>query len=370
MCTITEIKYFYADQKVLPSKYNHLIMKMLNYFYLSLVLLITSGLSLNGQAAKIKLVRFDDKQKVDVMANGKLFTSYRYPSDLEKPFLFPVYAPNGSVLTRGYPLEPRKGERVDHPHHIGLWFNHGNVNGLDFWNNSSAIPAGKKDAYGHIVVKQIVKAKKNVLEVLSDWNDNKGNTLLVENTKYIFSGDKNSRTVDHISTLTAANGTVVFTDNKEGMFAIRVDRAFEMPSNESLIFTDDKGNPTTVKATDNTGVTGMYTSSSGLKGDKVWSSRNDWVMLSGTKDNVLSTMAVFDHPKNTGYPAHSHARGYGLFSTNNLGASSYVPEHERIVVTLQKGESITLRHRFYVQSGAELTPEKANQIFREFSKLY
>jgi hypothetical protein len=114
----------------------------------------------------------------------------------------------------------------------------------------------------------------------------------------------------------------------------------------------------------------MYVSSSGLKGDKVWSSRNDWVLLSGIKDNVLTTMGVFDHPKNLGYPAHSHARGYGLFSTNNLGAKSYVPTEAPIDVILQKGESITLRHRFYVTSGTELTPEKANQIFQEFSKLY
>jgi hypothetical protein len=338
-----------------------------------LLALFFIGASLSAQPVKVKLVSADDKQKVDVIVDGKLFTSYQYPSNMEKPYLFPVYAPNGSVITRGFPLEPRKGERVDHPHHIGLWFNHGNVNGLDFWNNSSAIPAARKDSYGHIVVKQIVKAKsgKNAtLEVVSNWDDNKGNTLLVENTQYIFSADKTSRTIDHIATLTAANGTVTITDNKEGMFAIRVDRAFEMPSNESLIFTDDKGNPTTVKATDNTGVTGMYISSSGLTGDKVWSSRNDWVLLSGTKDNVLTTMVVFDHPKNIGYPAHSHARGYGLFSTNNLGAKSYVPSEEQMVVTLQKGESITLRHRFYVTSGAELTPGKATQIFREFSELY
>ncbi|MCX6333647.1 MAG: PmoA family protein [Bacteroidia bacterium] len=338
-----------------------------------LLTVLFMGVSINAQPLKVTLIKADEKQKVDVMVDGKLFTSYQYPSNMEKPYLFPVYAPNGSVITRGFPIEPRKGERVDHPHHIGIWFNHGNVNGLDFWNNSSAIPAARKDSYGHIVVKQIVKAKsgkKASLDVISNWDDNKGNTLLVENTKYIFSADKTSRTIDHISILTAVNGTVTFSDNKEGMFAIRVDRAFEMPSNESLIFTDDKGNPTTVRATDNTGVTGMYVSSSGLKGDKVWSSRNDWVLLSGTKDNVLTTMAVFDHPNNIGYPAHSHARGYGLFSTNNLGAKSYIPTEEQIVVTLQKGESITLRHRFYVTSGAELTPEKANQIFQEFSKLY
>jgi hypothetical protein len=321
----------------------------------------------------VSLVRVDDKHKVDVFINGTLFTSYQYPTNIEKPFLFPVFAPNGSVITRGYPIEPRKGERVDHPHHLGIWFNHGNVNGLDFWNNSSAIPANKKDTYGHIVHQKIVKAeggKKGILEVELNWDDNKGNTLLKENTKYIFSGDKNSCTFDHISTLTAVNVPVTIGETKEGMFAIRVDRAFEMPSNESLIFTDDKGNPTTVKATDNTGVTGMYTSSQGLKGDAVWGTRNDWVLLSGVKDNTPITFGIFDNPKNQGYPAYAHARGYGLFSLNNLGQNAYDPKQEKRSLILEKGQSVTLYHRFYVQSGSELTPADANKIFQEFSKAY
>lgn len=335
--------------------------------------LIILASSAGAQPAKVKMVRSDEKQKVDVIIDGKLFTSYQYPANLEKPFLSPIYAPGGSVITRGFPLEARKGERVDHPHHIGLWFNHGNVNGLDFWNNSSAIADDKKDAYGHIVVRSVDKAKggkTGTLEVTSDWKDNKGNTLLVEKTTYIFSGDKNSRIIDHISTLTAENGKVTITDNKEGMFAIRVDRAFEMPSNESLIFTDEKGNPTTVKATDNTGVTGMYVSSSGLKGDKVWGTRNDWVLLSGTRDNVLTTFGIFDHPKNPGYPAYAHARGYGLFSVNNLGQNAYDPAKEKVVYNLEKGQSMTLYHRFYIQSGTEMTREQANGIFTEFSKKY
>ena len=160
----------------------------------------------------VKLVRQDDKQKIDVYINGSFFTSYNYPSSLEKPFLFPVHAPNGSVITRGFPLEPRKGERVDHPHQIGLWFNHGNVNGLDFWNNSSAIPAEKKDTYGHILVQKIVRAesgkKSGILEVASDWKDNKENTILIENTRYIFTADKNDWIIDHIATLTASTGPV------------------------------------------------------------------------------------------------------------------------------------------------------------------
>ena len=341
-----------------------------------ILVFLTYGMIMNAQSSKangVKLVRADDKHKVDVFINGSLFTSYQYPENIEKSFLFPVYSPDGSVITRGFPIEPRKGERVDHPHHIGIWFNHGNINGLDFWNNSSAIPADKKDSYGHIVLQKIVKAesgKKGILEVVLNWDDNKGNTILTENTRYVFSGDKTSRTIDHISTLTAVNGLVTIGESKEGMFAIRVDRAFEMPSKESLIFTDDKGNPTTVKATDNTGVTGMYTSSNGLKGDAVWGTRNDWVLLSGIKNNVQITMGLFDNPKNPGYPAYAHARGYGLFSINNFGQNSYDPKQEKMSYKLEKGQSVTLYHRFYVQSGSELTPEKANKIFKEFSKEY
>ncbi len=339
--------------------------------YLLTVLLMTFYLTVNCQ--NVKLVQDESKRKVDVFINEKLFTSYQYPANMEKPFLFPVFAPDGSVVTRGFPIEPRKGERVDHPHHIGIWFNHGNVNGLDFWNNSSAIPANRKDSYGHIVVQKIVKAesgKKGTLEVISEWKDNKENTILTEDAIYVFSGDKNTRTVDHISTLTAVNGPVIFNDNKEGMFAIRVDRAFEMPSNESLIFTDDKGNPTTVKATDNTGVTGMYVSSNGNKGDAVWGTRNEWVVLSAVKDNVPISLAIFDNPKNPGYPAYSHARGYGLFSVNNLGQNAYDSKKEKVSFPLEKGESMKLYHRFYIQSGSELNPENAIKIFKDFSKAY
>lgn len=331
------------------------------------------GSSKDENEKGVRLVRVDEKQKVDIFINGSLFTSYCYPSNIEKPFLFPVIAPNGIVITRGFPIEPRKGERVDHPHHIGIWFNHGDINGLDFWNNSSAIEADKKDLYGHIVNQKIVRAesgKTGVLELVTAWEDNMGNILLTENVTYIFSGDGHSRTIDHISTLTAVSGDVLIGDSKEGLFAIRVDRAFEMPSNESLVFTDDKGNPTTVKAVDNTGVTGMYTSSKGLKGDAVWGTRNEWVILSGIKEKVPVSMAIFDNPKNKGYPAYAHARGYGLFSLNNLGENSYDPKQSKISHIIEKGKSLTFYHRFYVQSGSELTTEQADKIFREFVKAY
>jgi len=344
--------------------------------YLCILFLFASGMILSGQSSHLKgvsLVNVEDKKRVDIFVNGSLFTSFQYPGNIEKTFLFPVYSPDGSVITRGFPIEPRKGERVDHPHHIGIWFNHGNINGIDFWNNSSVIPADKKDEYGHIVLQKIntkTDGKQGILEAVLNWEDNRGNILLKEDVTYYFSGENNSRTIDHVSKLTAVNGQVLIGESKEGLFAIRVDRAFEMPSTEALIFTDDKGNPTTVKATDNDGVTGMYTSSKGLKGDAVWGTRNEWVILSGLKNNVRISMAIFDHPDNPGYPAYAHARGYGLFSVNNFGQNSYDPKQEKRSYTIENGKSVTLRHRFYIKSGTELTSEEANKIFKKFSKSY
>ena len=78
-----------------------------------------------GQAARRRLV------------DGKPFTSYIWPGTLKKPTLYPIRSGDGVVVTRGFP--PAAGERADHPHHVGLWFNYGDVNGYDFWNHSDAI---------------------------------------------------------------------------------------------------------------------------------------------------------------------------------------------------------------------------------------
>src|SRR3954468_6108541 len=77
-----------------------------------------------------------NQQKISVDVDGKPFTTFLYPDSMEKPVLYPIYASDGEIITRGFPLHPRAGDPVDHPHHVRLWFNYESVNGLDFWNNS------------------------------------------------------------------------------------------------------------------------------------------------------------------------------------------------------------------------------------------
>ena len=93
--------------------------------------------------AGVSFVQDPAGRKIDVMVDGSLFTSLIYPEDVAKPILWPVMSASGKEITRGYPRAPRAFESTDHPHQIGIWFNFGDVNGLDFWNNSFAIPAEK-----------------------------------------------------------------------------------------------------------------------------------------------------------------------------------------------------------------------------------
>src|SRR5690606_42152228 len=66
-----------------------------------------------------------------IIVGGKHFTSYVYTENLKKPVLYPIKTADGALVTRGFPLKNRPFERTDHPHHIGLWLNYGDVNGLD-----------------------------------------------------------------------------------------------------------------------------------------------------------------------------------------------------------------------------------------------
>lgn len=337
---------------------------------LSLSLLIAGSAIAQNKA--VNFVADEKKNKVDVMIDGKLFTSYIYPADLDKPVLYPIYTSKSSVITRGFPRDPRAGERVDHPHHVGLWFNYGDVNGLDFWNNSYAIPADKKNMFGSVRHQKVVKAEngktKGTLVVTSNWVDSKNNVLLVEETTFVFSGTDNLRTIDRTTKLTAQKEKVVFKDNKEGMMGLRLDRAFEEPSTKPEVFTDANGNPTTVAAMNNEGVNGVYRNSNGLEKGDVWGKRANWVSLSAKKGSEPITIAMIDNSKNPGFPAHWHARTYGLFSVNNLASKVYVPTDEEYNFSLNPGESMVFKHRILINTGSVLNDESMNAQFTDFNK--
>ena len=312
-------------------------------------------------------VTFQDNpegKKVEVYVDGQHFTSFIYPEDMEKQVLYPIYTASGKEITRGYPLNPRPFERVDHPHHIGMWLNFGDVNGLDFWNNSYAIPPERKYRYGTIRFTGILEKdpENGKLTVTADWVNSGDTVLLKERTTYVFGGDRQSRFIERMTELTAQT-EVTFTENKEGLLGIRMDRSFEEPSRNPTDVTGPDGKPAGERILNNDGVNGVYRNASGDMGGDVWGKRSPWVALRAEKEGEVITVAIVDNRNNPGYPAWSHARGYGLFATNNLGGRAFDKEAEELKIVLQSGEKLLFKYRVII--AGDMTDEELNRLAEE-----
>ena len=317
------------------------------------------------QAQKVQFKQVDKDKKVEVFVDNKFFTAFIYPNNMEKQSLNPIISSSGKIITRGYPLQPRPFERTDHPHHVGMWFNFGDVNGLDFWNNSFAIAAAEKPKYGKIAFEKIVSlnSKLGKLIVSANWIDINKNVLLNEQTSYVFSGKGNTRIIERITQLTAKN-QVTFTENKEGLLGIRLDRAFEEPATKPEIFLDAKGVETLVPVLNNEGVNGVYRNAEGFKAGEVWGKRSKWVALRAVKEGEVITIVILDHPNNLNYPAWSHARGYGLFASNNIGGRAFDKNSSPIQKVLATGEQMVFKHKIII--GGDLTDAEINQFATDF----
>jgi hypothetical protein len=335
------------------------------------VVLLSCCAASSAQSKKgFEIVEEKDKKQVNILYNGKLLTAYCYYDSSRKPFLWPVNTVEGINVTRSYPFKMVPGERTDHPHHTGIWLNYESVNGLDFWNNSTAIPVERRDHYGTIVHKSIVAkhADANAAELIvnCEWIRPDKKVLLRETTVFAFVVDDKTVMINRSTDLVAVDTTVVFKDVKDGMFAIRVARELEMPSKEASKFVDDKGNVTNVPPSGKD-ATGMYYGSTGLKGDSVWGTKGNWAMLQGKKDGKSITIAIIDHPSNPGYPAYWHARGYGLFSINPLGRKIFSNGKEELNLALKPGQKTTFQYLLIVTTD-DITPSDMDYLGKAFGK--
>jgi hypothetical protein len=315
----------------------------------------------------VQVVPDEANRRVDVLVDGKPFTSYIYPTTLKKPVLFPLRTAAGVVVTRGFP--PLPGERTDHPHHVGLWFNYGDVDGIDFWNNSDAIKPQDRGHMGTVQHRRVVATRsgpeQGVLEVEADWVGPDGKTMLREQTKFVFGARAGTRSIDRITRLTALDRTVGFPDNKEGVLGMRVARALELPSEKAETFTDSTGRAITVAAMENSVVTGDYLTSEGKTGASAWGTRGRWCILTGKVDHEPVTIAILDHPQNPGFPTYWHARGYGLFAANPLGQKALSDGKEQLNFSLAPNQSAIFRHRILILS-TKASAEQAEKAYQDF----
>lgn len=352
--------------------FKHIIMKShLKYLVAITLANIFISASVAQKSEMVKVEKEANQNKINISIGGKPFTTFLYPDTLEKSVLYPIHAANGTVVTRGFPLNPKPGDPTDHPHHIGLWFNYENLNGLDFWNNSYAIPKERKHMYGWIKTDRILETKSGQTGVLAyhaNWTNQKNEVLLEETTRYEFSGSGNQRIIDRFTTL-KANTEATFTDAKDGLLGLRLAHELQIPTTEDKKFTDDKGIVTVVKGSPNKIATGNYITSEGKQGDAAWSTRGVWCKVYGKMGNDSVSIAIIDHPKNPNYPTYWHARGYGLFAANPLGEKIFSNGQKEKNLKLSKGETVSFRYRIVIENGNKtLSAAELNKLAGDFAK--
>ena len=321
---------------------------------------------------KVELVKNESEKKVDIIVDGKLFTTFQWPDGVYKPILYPILTSSGTSITRGFPLNPKQGERPDHIHQVGNWLNYGNVNGSDFWGNGYS---GERSQNGgeikHLSIENISSGNgEGSLITKGAWLDSLGHELLTEKTEYHFIAKNSIRIIDRITTLTALGSEVFLPDTKEGMFAIRVVRELELPSEGKITLLNENGNQIKLETTPNEGITGNYISSEGITGLEVWGTRAKWMNLYGKIRDEKISIVICDHPKNINYPTYWHARGYGLFSANPLGVKDFTKGAETFNLSIPTGESVVFRYRIVISSNNFFTNSEIDAFAGEFSEKY
>jgi hypothetical protein len=299
-------------------------------FLLRLVLLVALPLG-----AQVKITQGDNKVSVEI--DGKPYTEFFYGPEFMKPYLHPLRAATGTIVTRHYPMEKVEGESTDHMHHRGLWFAHSDVNGFDFWNNEKSYKTPNRGSINVTKIDKITSGKQSgTIEFTADWVEPSGKKLLTEKRTMVFRGGKN-RTMDFDITLTAT-APVKFNDAKDGVFALRLAAGLEE--------LDKKSPPSPPRK-------GLMVSADGCKTEKeCWGKKSNWMDDSGEVDGEKVGVAILDHPDNPRHPTYWHVRGYGLFGANIFGVKDFT--HDKTAdgsMSLDPGQSIRFRYRVIVHSG-------------------
>jgi hypothetical protein len=299
-----------------------------------LALVISSSLpAILASEDPVELKRQGDQ--IDILIGGRPFTTYYFDPAVAKPYLFPLRTPQGTVLTRSFPMVANApGEDHDEPHQRAMYFAHGDINGFDFWGEA-AFPRWSRHSqatFGRTVFRKMEDmrggAESGTLRAQFDLVTPDGQVVAEEIQAYTFRGDAQSRIIDCEFTIRASRGPVKMGDTKEGTFAIRVVKALESPP-------------------------GHMMNSNGAADEKtIWGKRADWVDYSGTVEGEDLGIAVFDNPRNFRHPTYWHARHYGLLAANPFGVKEFTHDrHQDGSYTIPAGESLTLIYRVFVHHG-------------------
>lgn len=290
---------------------------------------------------------------ITFLAGSQIITKYHTAKSVAKPYFFPLNAPNGTGITRPWPMVKGSvpGETTDHVHQKSMWFCHGDiipegielkvrsadkhVQGVDFWSEGVG--------HGKMVCTEIGKPKaisKTHVSVptKNDWRTADGTTILTEDRTIHVQATKTGYLILLDINLHASVCPITFGDTKEGSMGVRVHDALRTSQKDGGTVSSSNGEVLKAPIKDNLAV---------------WGKPANWHDYSGKIGEKTAGVAIFDFENN---PLKSlwHTRAYGLMAANPFGREkSGFPgaKGKTELVKLKKGENLKLRYGVFVHDG-------------------
>jgi hypothetical protein len=313
------------------------------------------------------------KDAVEFKSGSTVVAKYATDPKWSKPFLYPVLAPDGTPVTRGWPIEVGlPGEvKKDHVHQKSVWFCHGDVipeglelkvkaanprdKGVDFWSESK--DKDGKPRHGHIKVVKVGEPKQAdggvSVETQNEWLTPDGTKIMDETRVITFRETAEGRLFTFDITLKATVCPIVFGDTKEGSFGIRTHDSLRPEVKDGATVTTAEGKSLAPPQKDNL---------------PIWGYPTPWIDYSGKVDGKSVGIAVFDHPNNP--PANWHVRAYGLNAANPFGRSGSgfpTQKGKTDLLKIEKGGEMKLKYAVYAHTGDAKTGKVA-EAFEAFKK--
>jgi len=249
-------------------------------------------------------------------AEGVEITRYHFGAGLHRPFLYPIIGPAGRSLTRmGHPHDP-----AGHSHHNSVWISHHNVDGADFWGDTSGAVIRHKR-----IAKYEDKGETSSIVAENEWVTKAGKVLLTETRTMTVTLLENGEWLLAVDLkLSAKDKAVTLGKTPFGVIGVRMAKTIGVHDGGGRI----------------------RNSEGGVNEKPIFWKRARWVDYSGAIANgVIEGVTLFDHPSNPNHPSHFHVRNDGW-----MGASLTF-EGPR---TIAPGKPLRLRYGLYVH--AEMKP--------------
>lgn len=304
-------------------------------------------------AAPVELKR--SGQQIDIQIDGRPFTTYYFDPAIAKPYLMPLRTASGAIVTRGFPVRNDvsagnpKASSFE-PHQRPLYFGHGDIDGLDFWQEEvfdKFYTDHGHQSYGHVVLKSVEDAsqKGDTASIRARYtlNDPHNRVIGEELQTFTFRGDAQTRIIDCEIVLTATAGPLDLGDTKEGTFAIRLAPELSAPHVKMI-------------------------NSNGAEGEKaIWGKPADWVNYSGVIGGHPVGVAIFDSPKSFRHPTTWHARSYGLFAANPFGLREFTKDFDKDGSwAIPEGKSTRFRYRVVIHEG-DFGSDRLKQAYQQYA---